>query len=188
MGGALSNAGVFLVGSLFSIYIILLFLRILFSYFNINFFNPISQFIYKATTPVVTPFQRVIPKLYGIDLATLLVIFILECIKFVLLAMLSVGAIPNIFMLIILSLADMIDQVINIFFYAIILSVILSWVAPPGQTPISTILRQLTEPLMRPARRFIPPIGGFDISPIPVMIGLKLLSILLVQPLLATIQ
>lgn len=184
---AFGNAGIFLVRTLFDLYIVILLLRLIFQWFGINFFNPISQFIHKATTPLVAPLQRVIPSLYGIDLAIVTLVLLVQLVKFILLSLISYGGVVNVLALLIWSIADSLNAVINIFFYAIIISIILSWVNPGLRSPVVDILYRITEPLMRPARRLIPPMGGFDLSPILVLLGLKLITILIVSPMMKSV-
>jgi YggT family protein len=81
------------------------------------------------------------------------------------------------------AIPELIGLVINIFLFAILIQVILSWINPGGYNPLTGIIHGLTEPLLRPARRLIPPIGGLDLSPMVVMIGLVLLKMLLLPPL-----
>lgn len=187
MGNAFNNAGLFLVQVFFSLYIYIVLLRLVFQVLKINFYNPISHMILQVTNPIISPLQSYIPRLYNVDLATVLVLFLLELIKLSLIFMLTAGALPHFAALLVVSLAELISDLINLFFYAILIMIILSWVNP-NPNPLTTILFRITEPIMRPARRIIPPVAGFDISPIPVMIGLKVLAILLVQPLMAVIS
>ena len=88
--------------------------------------------------------------------------------------------------LIIMAFGDILGVVLSVFFFAIIISVILSWVSPRQYNPLTEILHLITEPLLRPARKIIPPIAGFDISPIPVLIILQFLTMLIANPLMNT--
>lgn len=83
-----------------------------------------------------------------------------------------------------MAFGDIVGVVLNIFFYAIIINIILSWVSPRQYNPLTEILHLMTEPLLNPARRFIPPISGFDISPIPVLIILQFITMLVANPLM----
>jgi YggT family protein len=84
--------------------------------------------------------------------------------------------------LLVLSSADMLRSVLNLFFYAILFQAIMSWFSSP-YSPISQLLAKITDPIMRPLHRAIPPVSGIDISPIPAMILLQLAQILIVGPL-----
>ncbi len=184
--GPVQNASAFLVHSIFDIYIFILLLRFVLQYLRVDYYNPFTQFIVKATSPVVVPLRRIVPGFWGIDFATLLVIIALTSLKVSLVMFISLHKFPNPAGILIWSLGEIVNLTINLFFYSILLSVILSWVAPLSQSPVAPILYRLTEPLMRPMRRMIPPIGGFDITPIPVMIVLQLLKILVGDPLTHT--
>ena len=78
---------------------------------------------------------------------------------------------------------NLIKKISPVFFYAIIALTILSWVSPLAHGPLIEILVRVSEPLIRPVRGILPSISGLDFSPLILIIGLKLLTILLVQPL-----
>lgn len=179
----IQNASTFLIQTLFDLYLFILLLRLILQYLRVDYYNPVTQFIVKATNPLVVPLRRIIPGYWGIDLATVAAIFGITFIKLILLSYLMLHQFPHLLGLLIWSCGAIITLTIKLYFYAVIMNVILSWVAPLSHTPVTVILYRLTEPLMRPARRVIPSIGGFDISPMAVIIGLELLIILIANPL-----
>jgi YggT family protein len=183
MMSPLHNASVFLIQSVFDFYLFVLLLRLLLQYLRVDYYNPVTQFIIKITSPVVVPLRRVIPGYWGIDLATVVLILIVSLMKLSLISVLSIHHFPNIFGLILWSLGDLLGLIIKLFFYAILASVIISWVAPSNYSPLFLIVQRLTDPLLKPARRLIPQIAGFDISPIPVLLLLQILIILMAEPL-----
>jgi YggT family protein len=185
MSDLFNNAGLFFTQAIFSLYIFIVMLRILLQWVNIDFHNPLFAAIAKLTTPILKPLRHIISTIHGIDVAAVLLLLILEVIKIALLVWLQAGAMPNFNGLLILAFAELFDQLINIFFYAIIALAILSWVNPLAHSPLLEILFRLTEPIMRSVRQVIPTIGGIDISSIPVLIGLKALTVLVTQPLIA---
>ena len=113
----------------------------------------------------------------------MLVIFCVSCLKLLLISFIGFHRFPNFFGIFVWSIGDVSALLIKLFFYAILANIILSWVSPNTHSPVTSILNRLSEPLLRPARKYIPPIGGFDISPIPVLIGLQILIILITDPL-----
>ena len=157
--GTMSNAGLFLVTTLFDLYLLVLVVRLILAYSRANYFNPVTQVIIKLTQPLVAPLRKVIPNYKGIEFATLLLIIVFEIIK-------------------ILLIRHTLKLILNTFFYAILIQVLLSWIQP-GNTPATQLLSQITAPIMRPMHRLVPPIGGMDLSPIPALIILQLLVILL---------
>lgn len=177
------NAGLFLIQSLFDLYIFIVMLRIVLQWVNADIRNPLFAAVAKLTNPPLNPLRRIIPTLHGIDIAAVVLLLALEVIKISLLFWLQAGMVPHLVGMVVLSFAELLNQLINIFFYAIIALAILSWLNPLAHSPLVEVLYRITEPLMRPVRRYIPPMGGLDISPIPVLIVLKLLAILIVQPL-----
>ncbi|MDX1251438.1 MAG: YggT family protein [Gammaproteobacteria bacterium] len=178
----MSASAVFLVKTLFDLYIGALLLRFLLQLVRADFRNPFSQFLVKATNPVVIPLRRIIPGMGGMDMASLLMALMLQAVKMLLLAVIA-GRLPSIAGLLILSLADLTELLLTLYTATLILQVILSWVAQGTYNPLANVLHSLNEPLLSPVRRLIPAISGFDLSPIGVLIVFQLLRILLVAPL-----
>jgi len=175
-----TEAAGLIVQVVFSLYILTLLLRFLFQLSRADFYNPISQFLVALTNPLLRPLRRVIPGLYGIDIASLVLLLVLQALEVFLISLLN-NFTPDAVPLLIAAVADLLRLTINVYFYAILLRVILSWFMPYGirQNPAGDLLVSLTEPLMRPARRLIPPIGGIDLSPVVVLVGLQLLQLAL---------
>ncbi|VFM95808.1 MAG: YggT family protein [Candidatus Kentron sp. G] len=175
------GAGAFLVETLLGLYIMAVMLRFLLQVVRADFYNPLSQFLVKITNPPLQPLRRVIPGLWGVDLASVVLLLGLESVEIWLIsAMLGGGASVGIP---IAALAKLLELAIFIFVFAIIIHVIMSWVNPHVYNPIVSLLYSLTEPLLAPARRWIPPISGLDLSPILVIVGLQLISMLFVAPI-----
>lgn len=181
-GNYLSNAGVFLVQTLFGFIILAVMLRLLLQLVRADFYNPVSQFLVKITNPLVVPLRRITPGFRGIDLASVILLILLQLGELVLVALLN-GVMPRPAGLAVLAVASLLSLLINVYFFSILIQVILSWVSPGTYNPVAYLLYQLNEPILGRARRVIPPISGFDLSPVVAAVGLQLLSILLVAPL-----
>lgn len=179
---ALREAFLFLVSTLFDMYLFLLVIRVLLAYAGANYFDPFTQFIVRCTDFVVKPLRRVIPNMRGIEISTLVLILALEFVKYLLIAALNTDSlsVPG---LLIMGFADMLKIILQTMFYAIILQAILSWVQPGS--PINSLLYKITAPIMRPVQRLCPVVGGMDISPIPAIIIIQLLLILVVNPIMS---
>lgn len=177
----MQNALVFLIKTLTDLYILTYLLRFILQWVRADFYNPISQFVIKVTNPFVVPARRVVPSFGGIDMPTLIVLILLECLAtWLLLAVAGLSVNPNRFALFVfLRLTSL-----TLWFYtvSILVYVILSWFAQGGYSPISMILSQLNEPILRPFRRMLPPIGGLDLSPLIALILLQAVSIALPLP------
>lgn len=179
--GYFSNAALFLVETFFGLYIFAVLLRFLLQRVRADFHNPIAQFLVAITNPPLKPLRRVVPGLFGIDLASVLLLLILEAIRATLIYFLA-GQAFNPTAIILSSIVDLLRATINLFLFAILIRVILSWVNtyPNAATQL---LARLTDPLLWPAQRVIPSFSGVDLSPMLVMIGLVLVQMLLVSPL-----
>ncbi|QEP41994.1 YggT family protein [Ectothiorhodospiraceae bacterium BW-2] len=172
----------FLITTLFSLYLMLVVVRFLLQLTRADFYNPISQFIVKLTSPLLIPLRRFIPGWQGIDSASIVLMLLLQGVSTLLLVVLS-GQSPTLGFVIFWSVAELISTILTIFVFAIIIQAIMSWVNPaPHYNPISSLLYSLTEPLLGPARRRIPPISGIDLSPLAVILLLEVVKMLLIPP------
>lgn len=177
MDNFLVNAGAYLISTVFGLYIIIVLLRFLLQVVRADFYNPLSQFIVKATTPVLNPIRRLIPGLFGIDVASVILAYSLQYVENILLFAIK-GISVNPVALLWYSIGSLITLVLYIYFFAILVQVIISWVSPGTYNPATALIHHITEPVMRPARKLLPPFSGFDLSPILVFIALNLLMML----------
>ena len=179
--GYFSNAAIFLVETFFGLYIFAVLLRFLLQRVRADFHNPIAQFLVAVTNPPLKPLRRVIPGLFGIDLASVFLLLMLEAARTTLIYFLA----GQPFMPAAIAFSGVLDLLratINLFLFAILVRVVLSWVNPYPNAA-TQLLARLTDPLLRPAQRLIPPFSGVDLSPMLVMIGLVLMQMLIVSPL-----
>jgi YggT family protein len=180
MGTHANDALTFLVQTLFGLYMLIVMLRFLFQLVRADFYNPVSQFIVKATNPPVVQLRRLIPGVAGIDVSCVVLLVVLQAAELWVIYGLKGFSLP--FMSLgLFSLAELFRLTINVFFWSILIQVIISWVNPGSYNPVTSLLYSLNEPLLRPARRLVPPISGFDLSPVVVMIALKLVEILFIR-------
>lgn len=172
----------FLIGSLFSLMILIIWLRILIRYFSISPFHPLSQSIYKITMPVMGPIQKKLtayPWANGrYDVASLIVLVGVTYLKFFVMSLLAFYDFLPLGYSILFVITDMIIQPCNIMFYTILLRVILSWVSPGGQNPFFELIFLVTEPLLSHIRRYLPDTGLLDFSPLVALLGLKAIVIM----------
>jgi YggT family protein len=179
----LANAGQLLINFAFGVLVSLIVIRVLLQLARANFYNPLCQFLYKLTNPVLMPLHRLIPNWRNLDIAGVLLAWLLSAIKLALLyAMFGQGL--RIAGLIVMALADLIDFVLLLYLGLILLRVLLSFISVERSNPIVPLVIQLTEPLLRPIRRRVPAMGALDFSPAIVMLAIALLRVLLVAPLI----
>ena len=177
-----TNPVVFLIQVLFGAYILVVMLRFLLQLVKADFYNPISQFIVKATSPVLIYLRRIIPGLGGIDLSSVVFMWVLKAIELTLIV--ALAGLPLNLMVFAWAIPELVRLAFNVFIFSILIQVILSWVNPGAYNPATALINSLTEPVLRPVRKIIPPMGGLDLSPMAAMIGLYLLQMLLLPPLL----
>jgi YggT family protein len=180
----LAEALIFLVQSLGSLYVLVVLLRFVLQLVRADFYNPLSQFTVKATQPLLKPLRRVIPGFGGVDLASLLLAVLVQTVLYLVIGALdgdNLLVIPG--PLLVWSVIGVTALFLKIFFFAMILSVILSWVAPHSHNPGALLANQICEPLLAPFRRLIPNLGGLDISPIFALLAIHLISGYVLLPL-----
>jgi len=183
-GGYFIQAAVFLIEIIFGLYILVVLLRYLLARVRADFYNPLSQFLVKITNPAIKPLRRLVPGYFGIDWPSIILLFFIQGLEIILISLIVSGHIPSPMGLFILTIAYLLKAVIYVYLFIIIVQIVISWVNPGAYNSVTVIMYQLSEPILKPARRLIPSAGGFDFSPMLVIIGLQLLIILLVSPLM----
>lgn len=181
-GNYFTNPLIFLIHTLFGIYIAIVLIRFLLQWARADFYNPISQFIVRVTTPVLRPLRQIIPGLGGLDIASLVLAWALKSIELALLAAI-VGAGAQALWALAWAIPALISLLLDILLIAILIHALLSWVSPDPYNPAVSLLRELTAPILRPLRQALPDFGGLDISPMAAIIAIVLLKMLVVPPI-----
>lgn len=173
---------IFLIDSLFSLYILAVLLRFLLQYVGADFYNPIAQFLLKITHPPLKFLRRFVPAMGKVDSSSLLLAVILQMIADFFVLLLK-GVSISLVALAILSTTQVIGLLINIFIFAVFARALLSWLNPMSFDAATSVLIYLTEPLLRLCRRFVPDMGGVDFSPLVVLLVLQLAKMVILPPL-----
>lgn len=181
--GHLANAGALIVQALFGLATGLFFFRFLMQGLRVDFRNPLSQFVYKLTNPVLMPIQKALPVVQGWNLAALLVTFLLTLLETWLLYRLAGLGLP-LPALLVIALALLIQFIATALLWMIVIRAVLSFVSPDPYNPVVQMLYRLSDPILKPFQRLIPPIGGLDISPIFAVLALQLVRVLIAAPLI----
>ncbi|WP_105900839.1 YggT family protein [Vibrio gangliei] len=172
------NSMTFLVSTVFDLYIMVVILRVWLQLARADFYNPFSQFVVKATQPVVAPLRRVIPSVGNIDLATVLFAYALSVLKFVCLILISNGSLVFSASFLMFGALALIKAAGGLLFWILLIRAILSWVSQ-GRSPVEYVMVQLTEPMLSPIRRLLPPMGGFDFSLLVLFLVLQFANYLM---------
>ncbi len=168
----------FLVETLFHLYLVVLLLRLLLEMVRADFYNPVVQMLIKVTDPLVKPLSRVIPPVGRVNLAGILVLYLIQLLSLLLLTLIA-GAQVDPLILALLAVLRLVRMLLVLYLVLIIAGVILSWVGQGFRHPIVPLIFQLTDPVLAPIRRVLPALGGFDLSPLVALIGIQFLIILL---------
>ena len=182
-GSYLTNAAVYLISLVFGLYIFAVMLRFLLQLVRADFSNPLSQFLITITNPCLRHLRRWVPGFRGIDWPSIILLIVLQGVEICLIVMVQGGGFPALAGLPVLIVAHLLEICIWIYLFVIILQVVISWINPGAYSPITVLMYQLTDPLLRPLRRILPPAGGLDWSPLVAIILLNLLLLLVVAPL-----
>jgi len=168
----------YLVSTLFDLYIVAVILRLLLQWVRADFYNPLSQFLVRVTNPLLVPVRRVVPSIGRLDTASVVLALGLETVGLWL-----VSAINSISVswsqLFLLAITKLLMAVLWLYFFLILAAVVLSWAGARARHPIIPLVFQLTEPVLRPFRKLVPPIAGIDLSPLFAIIAIRFLIHLL---------
>jgi YggT family protein len=178
VNGSTASAFSYLVGTLIDLYVAAVLLRLLLQWVRADFYNPLCQFLVKVTNPVLVPLRRVIPSIGRLDTASVVLMLALEIFGIWLISRIGSSAI-NIQQIVAFSAIKLMMTLLMTYFFLIIVSVILSWIGQRTHHPVIPLVYQLTEPVLRPIRKFIPPIAGLDLSPLFALIAIRFLIVLL---------
>ena len=181
----LNTAAIYVLQTLGSLYLLIVLMRFVLQLVRANFYNPLCQFIVRATQPLLKPLRRIIPSLFGLDMSSLVLAIIVQMILMALTLLLMFGTTGDPLHLLLWSIIGVTALFLKIFFFALIISVILSWVAPASHNPGAELVNQICEPALAPFRKIFPNLGGLDISPILAFLVLKLLDMLVINNLAA---
>lgn len=176
---ALSQIGTLIIQTLASIYLFFVVIRFMLQLARADFYNPISQAFVKATNPVLIPLRRVVPGLFGVDMASLVLAVLVGFVAIELNALVVQQSIINPVMALLWAIIGVFKLITIIVFIGLIVTIIVSWVAPYSSHPALTLLNQLMEPVRAPFARLLPPMGGLDLSPIFIFLTVQIIWILL---------
>lgn len=172
------GALIFLIRTLLDLATYLFLIRFLLQLAKADFYNPISQTVVRLTNPLLEPLRKIVPSKNQVDTASIIMILALIVAKaFLLIKLQGLTSVAPAAILL-FTIHSLAQLLLGFFFWAVLISVILSWVLPDPYHPFTQIVRSLTEPVMAPARRILPPMGGLDLSPIIVLFAIQFLMVL----------
>lgn len=174
----LTGALIYLVSTLTDLYVTAILLRLLLQWVRADFYNPLSQFLIKITNPVLVPSRRLIPSIGKLDTASVVVMLLLELMQLVIINLLGKTEFGFQF-LFLFAIQKLLITLLLTYFVLIIARVIVSWIANRSQHPLIPLIYQLTEPILKPISKLLPPMGGIDLSPLFALIALRALLLLL---------
>ena len=171
----MTNALVYLVDTLLTLYLYVLILRFVMQLTRADFRNQIANAVLTITNPVIMPLRRVLPPIGKIDSASVLAIFLVAAINIGLISLIGSARVLDPLSWLYATALLLLRSFIEFYMGAIIVYAILGWVVPAGYSPVMALLGTICEPLLAPFRRIIPPISGIDLSPLWVMLLLGVL-------------
>ena len=173
------NAMIFLINTLFDLYLMVVILRFWLQLVKADFYNPFSQFVVKATQPIIAPMRRVLPSMGSIDTSSILLALMVVMVKMLLLTLIA-GAAFDVLTILLFSVVSVVKNAGVLLFWMLLIRAILSWFNQ-GYNPVVMIMTQLTEPFLAPVRKILPPLGGLDLSVLVVFIAMNFLNMLFAQ-------
>ena len=178
----MGSSAALIFSTLTGIYLLAVLLRFLLQVAKADFYNPVSQAVIKITDPMIRILRTVIPGYKGIDVSSLVLAFVIEAVAICTLIILYGENISNIGYtnIVTWAFAGVLLIIVEIYYYAILASIIMSFVMMfSGSTnphPLLLLVWQLTEPVMAPVRKMIPSMGGLDFSPIFIFIAIQIIQ------------
>ncbi|KPK60467.1 MAG: hypothetical protein AMJ59_06250 [Gammaproteobacteria bacterium SG8_31] len=166
---------IFIAETFFELYVLCFVLRFVLQATRADFHNPLSQLIVRVTNPIVVPLRRLVPGYRGLDMSSVIVVVILELIATAVLFPVKTGVALTAGGLFYFALLRTVMTVLRMYVFAVLIYALMSFVNPGTYNPLTSVLASVSEPLLRPVRRIIPPIAGLDLSPLFVIIGLQAL-------------
>ena len=171
------SATLFLIQTAFGFYILAVMLRFLLQYVRADFYNPLVQFLVRITNPPLLPLRRIIPGYRGLDLASVVLAFVLQLTEVTLILLINQRL--SVEGVLLMTVAELFKLLINIYLWGIVIQAVLSWFNPDPRHPAARLLAQLTDPVLRPVQKRLPPVSGIDLSPMVVIVALIFISLLL---------
>jgi len=161
-------------------FVLMLLLRFYFQLLRVPFRNQVGEFVVATTNWAVKPARRIIPSLLGLDLASFLCAWVLQAALLALLLVVAgrdLSSAPGIAagVLFALALVDLLQLSVKVLLFVVILQAVMSWVSPGNL--LQYVLEAITRPLLRPIRRFLPPIANVDLSPLVLILLLLILLV-----------
>jgi len=188
MGGALGQIVTLVVANLGALYILAVLLRFLLQAARADFYNPLTQAIVRITAGPLAPFRRVIPGYRGFDFASLVLALALNSLFTATMILAAGFSLPSIGIIISWAFVGLLSFVFNIYYFGLIIQVIASFIAPFSGNPILLMIYQILDPINSRVRRVIPPMGGLDLSPLFIFLGIKVLQIIILTPLVQQLR
>ncbi len=177
--GVISEIAAYLIRTIGGIVFWAVLLRFLLQLARADFYNPLSQTLVRFTNPLLKPLRRLIPGFFGIDIAALVLALAIKFITIELLLLVLQGGQFPIWQVLLWAVLACLVTVFNIYFLALVGTIILSWVAMGSRHPIVVLIQQIGEPVLAPFRRLLPPMGGIDFSPMLAFVIFYVVKILL---------
>ena len=161
-----------------SLYLMLILLRFILQLSRADFYNPISQFIVKATNPLLIPLRRIVPSIGAIDTSSIVLAVLFQTLVIAIKMLVLSGGLENPVFLLALSVVMVLDVLLKIYFWSLIVMIVASWIAPGSGHPALVLINQIVEPIMKPFRKLLPSMGGLDLSPILAFLTIQVLEVI----------
>ena len=176
---AVSEVALYLVQTAVGLYLLIMLLRFLVQLVKADFYNPITQFLVRATNPLVLPLRKLLPAYGRFDPASLLWSILIQLLGIIAVIKLGGWALPPLSLMVAWSFIAVLGLLVKIYFFALLGMIILSWVAPGSSNPAVYLIYEITEPVAAPVRRMLPAMGGIDFSPILLFVLINVIDIVL---------
>ena len=177
--GAGTEISLYLIRNVGALLLLVIVLRGVMHASRVNFYNPISQLIVRVTNPLLTPLRGALPASGRIDWAAIVLAIVIQALILTAIVLLAGDqwSVPSIPTILAWGAVGVMGLLVNLYFFILIAMIIVSWVAPGNRHPAIELVWQISEPVMAPFRALLPNMGGIDLSPILLFVGINIVQI-----------
>jgi len=177
--GAGTEISLYLIRNVGALLLLVIVLRGVMHASRVNFYNPISQLIVRVTNPLLTPLRGALPASGRIDWAAIVLAIVIQALILTAIVLLAGDqwSVPSIPTILAWGAVGVMGLLVNLYFFILIAMIIVSWVAPGSRHPAIELVWQISEPVMAPFRALLPNMGGIDLSPILLFVGINIVQI-----------
>lgn len=177
----------FFIDLFFQFFLFILIVRFIVKFIKVDWTHPMVAMVYRFSDPVITPLQKFFKDFGAMEAATLLLIYCITLIK-IMLNLLIASQLPGSSAVLLWALIDVASQFVNFYVFTLLALLLLTWLNNLRFATVLVLLGQITAPLLKPLRKVVPLVRGFDLSPLVAILILFVIQIVMIEPMLTHVM